>query len=94
MYKKKSTDHVVHLKKFLSHGSDSLRRLKALRNELGKCTLVGVVLLLLFSHVTTEKVSVSEAKQITEEYCATVFYVIYTSFTTIEAAIIERGRII
>ncbi len=34
---------MVHLKKFLSHSTDSLRRLKVLRSELGKHLIVGVV---------------------------------------------------
>lgn len=46
----------------------------------------------MFSLVTTEKFSVKEAKQIMDKYSATVYYVTHTSFTTIEAAISDRGK--
>lgn len=49
-------------------------------------------ILCVFSLVTTEKVSVREAKQIMEKYSATVYYVTHTSFTTIETAITDRGE--
>ena len=52
---------------------------------------VGVVCDSCFSLVTTEKIGVNEAKKIMEDYSATVYYVVYTSFTAIEASISEKG---
>jgi hypothetical protein len=70
--KGRQSEHLAYLKKFLEHGKDPLKRLKALKHGL-------------------EKAPLSEVKEFHTEHASTVFYVFYSSFSTVEAAIQERG---
>lgn len=69
--KGRQSEHLAYLKKFLEHGKDPLKRLKALKHGL-------------------EKAPLSEVKEFHTEHASTVFYVFYSSFSTVEAAIQER----
>ena len=93
MSKRKGTEHIVHLKKFLNHNSDCLKRLKSLRNELGSLMILLLLLMGVVNVYVVDKVPVTEAKQIINEYSSSVFYVLYTSFTSVETTLNDRGTL-